>query len=174
MKARLMTRLESSVVPCVKSNCVGSLSNMDWTPEAVHNRKKTSYYSLVRSKRLVLTQSAVQHEWQMARPALFREQHAALNEFFMSPTLFNWEDSLAKLSDPGCPYAILFHGPAPGRSSELGFLALGFPREGQRDTTFRFPLSLIQQEQAGLKMPSENIEDRVNPKFRKKRKEDEQ
>ena len=140
--------------------------------KAIPNRRKTSYYSLLRSGRLILTQSAVQHEWQMARPAMFREQHAALNEFFMSPTLFDWERALPNLSDPGCPYAVLFHGPAPGKPSELGFLVLGFPREGKRDTPFRFPLSLIAQTQSGKWTPADDIEDRVNPRFRKKKKEE--
>jgi hypothetical protein len=132
------------------------------------NPKKTSFYTLVRADKLVLTQSALQLESQMARPAVFREQHAAVNHILSNPILSGLDIEPPNLRDPGAVYAILFHGPQPKNQRELGFAVVGFPVAGSHRTLYRFPLDLIAKTQNGQPQSESNVEDNVRPKFRRK------
>jgi hypothetical protein len=135
------------------------------------NSKQTSYYTLARAGRLVITQSAVQHEWQMARPAGFRAQHAAVNDIFSYPLLPGIADDVPHLYDPGEIYAILFHGPDPTNPREFGFAAIGFPDSDSHRIISRFSLQKIARAQSAGLSPQESIDDHVHPKIKRRRME---
>lgn len=129
----------------------------------------TSFYTLVRAGNLLLTQSAIQFEWQMARPAMFRSQHAAVNRILMQPVIPGLGIETPNLDDGEDVYSILFHGPQLRNPRELGFAVIGFPYANSHRTAYKFSLDLIAKAQAGQSVTSEEISDQVKPKFRRKK-----
>lgn len=133
------------------------------------NFRATSNYTLVRAGRLVITQSAIQHEAQMVRPAMFRRQHSAINRVLAQPTLPELEIHPPELFARGEVYAILFHGPRWGSPNELGFVTIGFPCSDSETTLYRFPLEAIAKAQAGVASVQDIIKDVAKPRLKRKK-----
>lgn len=82
------------------------------------NRKKTSFYTLLRSNNALLTINAVEHPGKIIRTAQFRETYARASEL----KLFDEDPPNGSLL-----YAILIHGPDSLNPAQPAFAHIVFP-----------------------------------------------
>lgn len=103
-------------------------------------------YTLVRSGGVCMIQAYTKTPSDFARPARFREQHAALNDFLRRPQ-FAFGDIPASLFDVSRVAGIIIHGPASKRFNEehqrLGFLNFCVPSQDYRFWEVNIPVTEI-------------------------------
>lgn len=94
----------------------------DIVAEVEKNKKKTSFYTKLKNKRVVLTISAVNHPNTIVRRAEFRETYARNAQLSLfDPEPVPPPDALL--------YAILLHGPDSLEPSRPGFINVVFPNK---------------------------------------------
>lgn len=103
-------------------------------------------YTFVRSGPICLIQSYVPTPDDFARPAKFKEQHAAMNTFLSRPQ-FAFGDISPKLFDIAEVAGILIHGPVGKRferdSQKMAFSNFAVPSEDYRRWEINVPLAEI-------------------------------
>lgn len=128
-------------------------------------------YTAVRAGRIVCTASAVESESAIARPAVSRRQHAAVNYLLQNPT-FSFIDT-AEVFKADTIYAMVTHGPDQVDLRAVGFLNIGIPAFHTGAWVEHYPLSeLIRgyNERKKTHAQLEEVQDRVSPQVRKRRK----
>lgn len=103
-------------------------------------------YTMVRSGGVCMVQSYTRAPSDFSRPARFREQHAALNDFLSRPQ-FAFGDVDPTLFDISKVAGIVIHGPVNKKFDEegqrLGFANFCVPSEDYRFWEVNFPLAEI-------------------------------
>jgi hypothetical protein len=131
-------------------------------------------YTIVRSGSVCLMQAYVQSPSDFARPARFREQHAALNNFLSRPQ-FAFGDIPPSLFDISRVAGIVVHGPASKNFDEkeqrLGFLNFCVPSEDYRRWEINIPVPEIISMFQTVSTPAEQ-RDIAKPVPRRERKKE--
>ena len=103
-------------------------------------------YTLVRSGGVCMIQAYTRTPTDFARPARFREQHAAINDFLSRPQ-FAFGDVPATLFNASRVAGIIAHGPASKKFDEqgqrLGFLNFCVPSQDYRFWEVNIPVTEI-------------------------------
>jgi len=92
------------------------------------NTIKNSYYTLIKSKAIKMTISAVKNKKDVPRQSIFRNEHAGCQSRFAvdENDRFKIVDISSKIDEP--VYAFIIHGPSnPAEPHIPGFIGIGFP-----------------------------------------------
>jgi hypothetical protein len=112
--------------------------------QVAKNPAKNYEYTLVRSGSFVIAANYVRTERQLARPALFRAQHASVNKFLRTPQFAFAVDP--RMYEAGAIFAQLLHGPSHEKGREFGFLRIGIPSADNKRWQENFDFFEIHQE----------------------------
>ena len=142
-----------------------------------HNRKKSQYYTEIRSGRVVMTSSCIPFPTAQLKPADFRNQLARTMQHTIPMIL---ED---RVMPNGAVFAVLVHGPQGSEGdtpnwtderpkldwSQVGFAFAGFPTADSRSWVTRIELlKTYSRPPLAQDADVENIQDRVTPNLRTK------
>jgi hypothetical protein len=137
------------------------------TCPALPNPAGTSFYRMLKSKRFLLTASAVQFPRERPRGARHRTQNAQINRLLPQTYLAFMEESKLH-ADPDAIYGIILHGPQTGNPREIGFATCAIPSADGRTWIHSEPIERLIQAQIQATNAAEQIVDLAQPRRRQR------